>query len=121
MRSREARTPATSARALTSAARRSYQAGITKPWLIVTGIVGACGNRKRTASDFGSASSGTRRRPAVAGVAQAVQPDHRRVGVRSGVDDDRGKEGSVHGGGFYRAPVSASRNSLLRPAGGYSS
>src|SRR6516165_817418 len=37
----------------------SYHARIGKPWLIVTGMTGACGNRKRTASVGGMRSAGT--------------------------------------------------------------
>ena len=37
----------------------SYQAGITMPPLMVTGICGACGNTKRVGRSAGRPSSGT--------------------------------------------------------------
>src|SRR6185312_877330 len=55
----DARTPASSWRAMRSNAAMSYQARIGTPLLTVTGRTGACGNTKRSGGQSGSTSSGT--------------------------------------------------------------
>ena len=84
----------------------SYHARIAMPLLIVTGITGACGNRKRIGSAGGSPSCGTTADQPWPIVAETVQPDHGRCRIGAGFDFDRGKQ---HLSGHGRKSSSATR------------
>jgi hypothetical protein len=70
------------------AARTSYHARMRKPWLIVTGITGACGNRKRTRSFARSCSAGTTSDQPRPSSPRTMHPDHRGVRLAPGFDFD---------------------------------